>query len=277
MSEYRAAWTRNSGYYATRGMPIEAQAIIEDAQPYHRRHAFAGHPLWVLRRLSNDDKHEALHLVGAAASAIDFEVVQGSGMDVDPPAFIRGPFENGAEIARLPPPRADVPGEGEMHVRLGFAYTVAFSKTGPANGAEVGRTLTDIRNSALETIVRLIPFLEDFLLQRMTSCPTSTPGLVTAWTGVARAGVPQREAALGAPVLPAGRCRRRLIDRWMRASTELRGRAPLYQTKQVSATRCAGFGGLLAVNAMRTLRNAPESGPNGSTIVFWAHLGTPAE
>jgi hypothetical protein len=52
---------------------------------------------------------------------------------------------------------------------------------------------------------------------------SSTPDLVTARTGVARSGVPQREAALDGLVLPAHRCCCRLIAGRTRAAT---GSAP---------------------------------------------------
>lgn len=157
-SEYRRQWTRSSGYYATRGMSAEAQAIIEDAQPYHRGHAFDSHPLWVLRRLANEDKHQTLHLVGSAVTDTTFEVVAQRGMTTAPPTFFPGPFEDGAIVARHPVPRAAVPGVGEMQVRFGFAYGVAFAE-GPASGRPVNRVLTEIRNEALGTVVRLLPLI----------------------------------------------------------------------------------------------------------------------
>lgn len=109
----RWMWTQNSGYHAIRGVPVEAQAIIEDAQPYHRKHLFDGYRLWVLRRPSNVDKHETL----------------------PEPKFWTGPFEDGAVVARLPRPQPDTPGQGEANVKLGLAYDVAFAKGGPAGEA----------------------------------------------------------------------------------------------------------------------------------------------
>jgi hypothetical protein len=67
---YRKLWTHDGGYYMVRAMPPHAQAIIENAQPYHRGKAYAGHPLWVLRRLANMDKHQAIHLAASSVPVI---------------------------------------------------------------------------------------------------------------------------------------------------------------------------------------------------------------
>jgi hypothetical protein len=62
-----------------------------------------------------------------------------------------------------------------------------------------------VGGSALLLVDRVF-FIVIFLIVRCPSNRTpSTPDLVTAWTGVARSGVPQREAALEALVLPADR------------------------------------------------------------------------
>ncbi len=74
--------TPTSGLNKTRGMDTSAQAIIERLQPYHRGHAYADHPLWLLTTLNNVDKHRAIHLVGA--------VLDGVGLPVNGPALPRG-------------------------------------------------------------------------------------------------------------------------------------------------------------------------------------------
>jgi hypothetical protein len=67
---------------------------------------------------------------------------------------------------------------------------------------------------------------------------TSTPDLVTAWMGVARSGVPQREAALGARVLPAGQRRRRFPDGRTRARSRF-GANPLPRPREQEVRRRA--------------------------------------
>jgi hypothetical protein len=140
----------------------EAEAIIEDAQPYHRGNSAEGHPLWVLNRLSNMDKHQTLHLTGSAVTDTTFQVVMQDGMTVAPPKFVTGPFKDGAVVARHAPPGPLVSGVGKMHMNMRIAYEVAFEKGSPARGRPVERVLQDIRNAALGTIVRLLPLVPPF-------------------------------------------------------------------------------------------------------------------
>jgi hypothetical protein len=44
-----------------RGLPTDASALIEGLQPYHRS-SVEEDPLWLLREMSNIDKHRSLHL-----------------------------------------------------------------------------------------------------------------------------------------------------------------------------------------------------------------------
>lgn len=156
---YRDEWTRNSGYYATRGMPVHAQAIIEDIQPYHRRH-HEGHPLWVLRRLSNDDKHESPHLVGSSLAIAEHElkVFQGALPSGTRPKFFHGPFEHGDVLARWPlPPIAGA--DTKIQTGLRFGFDVAFSKTSAAKGRGVRRVLSEIAEEVDLVFERLLPFI----------------------------------------------------------------------------------------------------------------------
>jgi hypothetical protein len=156
---YRGQWTRRSGYYATRGMPIQAQAIIEDVQPYHRGN-HEGHPLWVLRRLSNEDKHEAPHLVGSSLAVTEHElqVLKGTLQGATEPRFFTGPFKDGDVIARWPLP--PVPGpDAKMQTGLRFGFDVAFDKDGPGNGRLVRRALSEVAEEVDLVFERLQGFL----------------------------------------------------------------------------------------------------------------------
>jgi hypothetical protein len=157
--DYRNLWSARSGYYATRGMPVEAQAIIEDAQPYQRGNAADGHPLWVLHSLSNEDKHRTFHLAGAALGAYETEVVEQVGVTSPKLKFFRGPFKDGAVIARMNLPKSIVSGQGEMHMKIRFGFGVAFPKDGPARGVDVRQVLADIRNQVAGAGKRLEPLV----------------------------------------------------------------------------------------------------------------------
>ena len=159
LGEFRGMWTRSSGYYRIRALPPHAEAIIEDEQPYHRGNAFEGHPLWVLRRLANADKHETLVMVGGAAGKGTAKVTQEGGeVQVPPVKFINGPFEDSDVVARWPLPP---PGPKGMKVQLDvrFSSYVAFPKSGPGKGREVMRTLLELRNRVNEVQNRLAPFI----------------------------------------------------------------------------------------------------------------------
>lgn len=161
VEDFRRMWTRSSGYYRVRALPLHAQAIIEDEQPYHRGNAFEGHPLWVLRRLANADKHETLVAVGGAAGKGSVEVAQEGGeVPVASVKFLNGPFEDGDEIARWPLPEAGPKGM-EIKLNVRFSFHVAFPKASPGKGREVMRTLVELRNRVNEIQNRLAPFVSE--------------------------------------------------------------------------------------------------------------------
>jgi hypothetical protein len=158
VEDFRRMWTRSSGYYRIRALPHHAQAIIEDEQPYRRGNAFEGHPLWVLRRLANADKHETLVTLGGATGKGSAEVTQEGGeVAVAPVAFANGPLEDGDVIARWPLPPAGPKGM-KIHLDVGFVSYVAFPKASPGKGRSVMRTLLELRNRVNEIQNRLAPF-----------------------------------------------------------------------------------------------------------------------
>jgi hypothetical protein len=155
---YRRFFSRGSGYHLTERLPHHAQAIVEDLQPYQRGNAYAGHPLWVLRGLANDDKHETLHFLGGAMPTFEFtSEVEGGTADVAQPKVFRGPFEDGAILARWPLPPPSTAGT-KVTVHFKPSLHVAFPKGGPAAGREVVKTLVDVRNAVYEAVERLAPF-----------------------------------------------------------------------------------------------------------------------
>jgi hypothetical protein len=159
VTDFRRMWTRSSGYYRIRALPPHAQAIVEDEQPYHRGNAFEGHPLWVLRRLANADKHETLVTVGGAAGKGSAEVTQEGGeVPVAPVEFVNGPVKDGDVVARWPLPP---PGPAGMKIQLNVRFTsyVAFPEPGPGKGREVMRTLLELRNRVNKVRNRLAPFI----------------------------------------------------------------------------------------------------------------------
>lgn len=175
-SAYRRLWSRNGGYYMVRAMPVRAQAVIEDAQPYHRRKAYGGHPLWVLRRLANMDKHQAIHLAASSVPVIKTEVLEAEGVKVPSIKPFKGPFKDGAEIFRMGVPTlTGAPADAKMNMNFRFAFDVAFPQDGPGNGRGVRTVLEEIQN-AVESVCReLLPYVEPLEPEPpITPAPTET-------------------------------------------------------------------------------------------------------
>jgi hypothetical protein len=165
---YRKLWSHDGGYYMVRAMPVRAQAIIEDAQPYHRGKASAGHPLWVLRRLANMDKHEAVHLAASSIPEIKTEVLEAEGVKLPSIKQFKGPFKDGAEIFRMGVPKLLSPGKtsgAKMKMNFNFAFGVALPKDGPGNGRDVRIVLEEIQH-AVESVCReLLPYVEPLVAE----------------------------------------------------------------------------------------------------------------
>jgi hypothetical protein len=156
---YRNKWSRDSGYFQTRGMPIHAEAIIEDEQPYHRGQHHEGHLLSILRRLANADKHQALMPLGSAVGKGSVNVTQEGGtVPVKPVKFIDGPFEHGAIVARWPLP-APGPKGMKLQMDVHFAFHIALGHPTAIKGREIIGLLVDMRNAVSGIVDRLAPFV----------------------------------------------------------------------------------------------------------------------
>jgi hypothetical protein len=101
-------------------LPVYAQALIEQLQPYHAS-CPSEHPLWLCRHLDNDDKHKIIPVVAA--------VVQSGAISLPPhicmveQRFRFGQFEDGAEVGlfRFADP---VPPEAQMNPQFSFVETI---------------------------------------------------------------------------------------------------------------------------------------------------------
>jgi hypothetical protein len=115
----------SKGMDQIRGIHPDAKTLFKDLQPYQRGDKFAYHRLWMLRELSNADKHRLLHptlLQPAAMGYFPDEV------DVSDITWTLGPVENGAEIARYP--FSGEPG-AEVDVKAHFTFRVGFRQGSP--------------------------------------------------------------------------------------------------------------------------------------------------
>lgn len=94
--------TRASGLSKIVGLPVETRHIVERAQPYHRGGEAHLHPLWVLHRLNNLDKHRvvipALFVPNGYVAEFTVNTRESRRLSVDPVTWRREPLEDGAVV-----------------------------------------------------------------------------------------------------------------------------------------------------------------------------------
>jgi hypothetical protein len=151
---------RRRGIAKIAGAPPDAQAIIEDLQPFQRGDKAHLDPLWSLHELSNFDKHRLLHVSVADVSGATYlmRAPAGSRSEFDTVRF--GPFEDDKVIARWPlDPDSGVatPDAGEP---FHFIFQITFGPDGPGRGQPVGEGLRRIHGHIGRVVLpRLAPFL----------------------------------------------------------------------------------------------------------------------
>lgn len=115
------------------GVIPNAAAIIDKAQPYHRRDAgrdYRRHPLWVLNALENIDKHRRLTLtanIGVGRPGdVHYMLSDGRLRAVVLPP--RGTFRDGAVVASFPggPPDVKVSVQGQITIAVVFDEPAVF-------------------------------------------------------------------------------------------------------------------------------------------------------
>lgn len=151
----------DKGMNQIRGVAPAAKTIIKDLQPYHRGEKFAYHRLWMLRELSNADKHRVLHptlLLPQAMGMFD-------DLGISDITLSLGPVENGTEVARYP-----YTGEADakMDVSPYFTFGIGFRQGVPLpilptdilNTMSSAAVLEWIHNDVIRQVVSsLRPFL----------------------------------------------------------------------------------------------------------------------
>lgn len=148
------------------GMDPEAQAVVENFQPYKLERNFDIHPLWQLAELSNSDKHRILHVGRICSGGVKLivdKLPMVNGRPVSPftvgevRVFSAGILEGETGIARLPFPLTD----SERHFDTPFepAFDIVF-----ADGLVARQTVTVVLMRIYEYIVReVVPALQPFL------------------------------------------------------------------------------------------------------------------
>ncbi|MEO6525276.1 MAG: hypothetical protein ABIP93_01495, partial [Gemmatimonadaceae bacterium] len=138
-------------------MPDEAQASLEELQPYHAIGGFRNGALWTLAQL---DAAESVRLAagGVHGGGVMGVNTQRSVSIVGEPSITAGAFDDGAVIASAatrivgPDPKLD------MFLRVD--YSLAYASEGPGRGRRVVATLHELCNHLEHTV---FPALEPTL------------------------------------------------------------------------------------------------------------------
>lgn len=130
----------------------DAQAFIKELQPYQRGDNCTSDPLWVLRNLSNIDKHRVVYTTLFARSSGAFGPGDAHTNVYDVAFHSEAPgVERTAEIVRYRA-RPYEPST-KVHVQYGFSFDIAFGQGSPIYGELVLPTLTNLRNYLVNTVV----------------------------------------------------------------------------------------------------------------------------
>jgi hypothetical protein len=140
-------------------MSDDAQAFLEELQPYHAIGGFRNGALWILQQL---DAEEPLRLAaGGVRSGVMGDNTQRDVTMVGEPVVATGPFADGAVVASVATRVAGPDPKLDMFLRAEFA--LAFAGGGPARGREVVELLHALCDHVEHTV---LPVLEPTLPPR---------------------------------------------------------------------------------------------------------------
>jgi hypothetical protein len=134
-------------------LPIDAQALVDNLQPYKRGNDPKGHELYILNRLWNDDKHETPVIV--AGVQISTGLGARGKVHIKSGKVSSGATDDGAEIMVL----SFTDMQSVYNLKPIFKVDVAFDKIGPARGAIARKLLLDIHKFVRDEVVdKFAPF-----------------------------------------------------------------------------------------------------------------------
>lgn len=125
---------------AIASMPDEAQATLEELQPYHAIGGFENAPLWRLQRLALADPPP--FLVGGVVDGTMGVNTQRDVAFTGDPVIMIGPFAEGAIVASAPTRLDGTDPKLDMFVRVRFA--LAYASGGPGRGESAVTLLRDL-------------------------------------------------------------------------------------------------------------------------------------
>ncbi len=151
---------RGSGLYQIRSMKPRVQMCIRSLQPYHRNRNHIKHPLWIVHKLSNIDKHRQLHMVEYPIGSLDFTSSAEEGIQFNWRRIRRyRPLRDGAEILRLNITTPDGH-DGRLLIVQSIPPDIAFDEQGIVKDRYAIETLASISTYIQDTV---FPKLEKHL------------------------------------------------------------------------------------------------------------------
>jgi hypothetical protein len=148
-------WIDKNTKNALTHLHTDHRTIIERHQPYKRGNKAKAHPLAVLARLSNTDKHQIVVPVVSGIADIPTKVIREHGGVVDSLKVNIGvPLEPGAELFRYRVTGIDLRESGEVDVQFRFDLYVAFE-----DRSRVDETLEAIQGYVLGILEEFKPLL----------------------------------------------------------------------------------------------------------------------
>jgi hypothetical protein len=156
-------YRQSSGGWAVERMPNGAGALVDEVQPYKAGDKRDTHPLALLYVLSNQDKHQTLHVAGCAARDHDFDARHIEGLEILGTYLLNTkPFDDIAEgVGKV---RARMTADyAEIDSTFGLIVEEVFSDGSPesARGLPVVKTLVAIVNYVIGDVLgeRFVPFV----------------------------------------------------------------------------------------------------------------------
>jgi hypothetical protein len=135
------------------GLPKPVMQVLEDAQPYERQHsAVRDDASWLIRALSNVDKHRLLHVVGLIGE--DATVRSMPRLDNGSVEFVtEGSLHRGAQVARFTASRPPIP--ANVDVKFEYRLGISIDGTPETRPVPIDLALRAMRDRATEIIEAL--------------------------------------------------------------------------------------------------------------------------
>ena len=155
----------NPPHFEIRGLPPEAQAIVKALQPHYGRDdqdRRKGDPLWLLRELSNIDKHRSLHMTTWTALQVRWDITHLFEGTVIHSQWIRpiGVIESGAVLAEIDMSYTAY-GQPSMQTDRGFTFTVSLDEA----IADRTRPLPYLLGDLGEYVLGVVESLDQFVIR----------------------------------------------------------------------------------------------------------------